>query len=88
MFRKRPAARRMEDLCSGPGKLGAAMAIDRSLDAVDLVNRQEIFIEKVNLTREKIEIVSSARIGVDYAGEWAAKPLRFYIRGNKHVSKR
>jgi len=33
------------------------------------------------------EIVASPRIGVDYAGEAAAWPLRFSLRGNPHVSQ-
>lgn len=33
-------------------------------------------------------IVTGARINIDYAEEWAQKPLRFYILGNKSVSKR
>ena len=33
------------------------------------------------------DIGSSSRIGVEYAGEWSLKPLRFYIRDNRSVSK-
>lgn len=33
-------------------------------------------------------IVTGARINIDNAEEWAQKPLRFYILGNKSVSKR
>lgn len=34
-------------------------------------------------------IIKSARIGIDRSGpEWANKPLRYYIYGNKSVSKR
>jgi len=31
--------------------------------------------------------VESARVGVDYAGEWALKPWRFYEEGNPWVSR-
>src|SRR5699024_190254 len=34
-----------------------------------------------------MDIVSRPRIGVDYAGEWAGKPLRFYIGGNAWISR-
>ena len=37
---------------------------------------------------EPFKIVARPRIGVDYAGEWAAKPLRFYIEGNQFISKK
>ena len=32
-------------------------------------------------------IVKRPRIGVDYAGHWAKRLLRFYIRGNPYVSR-
>jgi DNA-3-methyladenine glycosylase len=34
------------------------------------------------------DVVIGPRIGVDYAGAWAAAPLRFHVRGNPHVSHR
>ena len=35
----------------------------------------------------RISIARRPRIGVDYAGHWAKRLLRFYIRGNPYVSK-
>ena len=35
----------------------------------------------------EFRIVKRPRIGVDYAGSWARRLLRFYIRGNAHVSR-
>jgi DNA-3-methyladenine glycosylase len=35
-----------------------------------------------------MEIVRRPRIGVDYAGAWARRLLRFYIRDNPYVSRR
>ncbi len=76
----------LDGACNGPGRLCRAMGIDRSHYGQDLVG-EELFIaqppEDAHFT-----IASSARIGVDYAGEWAAKPLRFYIQGNPCVSRR
>jgi DNA-3-methyladenine glycosylase len=37
---------------------------------------------------QPFNIVARPRIGVDYAGEWAHKPLRFYMEGNKYVSRK
>ncbi len=86
--RRRPAARRDTDLCSGPAKLCQALAIDRTLDGTDLVTSSELFIEQ---NRKKTfpnkDITVARRIGVDYAGHWADKPLRFYLKNNPHVSK-
>ncbi|MCA9196371.1 MAG: DNA-3-methyladenine glycosylase [Planctomycetales bacterium] len=87
MQQHRPAAKHATDLCSGPGKLAAALAIDRSWNHEDAVTSQRLFVERLhhgNLPDDKI--VSTARIGVDYAAEWAAIPLRFYLRNNPHVS--
>ena len=32
-------------------------------------------------------IGTSPRIGIDYAGSWTARPLRFFMVGNPHVSR-
>ncbi|MCA9149031.1 MAG: DNA-3-methyladenine glycosylase [Planctomycetales bacterium] len=86
---RRPRARQARDLCSGPGKLGAALAIDLSHDGADLVTSASLFIERARQRPlPKRQIIVGPRIGVDYAGEWAAEPLRFHIAGNIHVSGR
>lgn len=69
----------------GPGRLCKAMHIDRRLNAHDLTG-EDFFIAGSPAT-ETITIVRRPRIGVDYAGPWAKKLLRFYIRGNPFVSK-
>jgi DNA-3-methyladenine glycosylase len=68
---------------SGPGLLCRAMGIDRRLNGYDLCG-EALFITEAN--REPFAVTRRPRIGVDYAGEWAKKPLRFYIRGNPNVS--
>lgn len=80
---------RDRDLCSGPAKLCEAMAIDRALDGVDLVSDPRFFIESgPGADVNPATIVRACRIGVDYAGEWAKRDLRFYLRDNPNVSKR
>lgn len=69
----------------GPGLLCRAMAIDRKLNAQDLLGN-ELFIVPPPVT-EPFGIVRSPRIGVDYAGRWARRHLRFYIQGNAFVSR-
>lgn len=78
-------ALRDRDLCSGPGKLAQAMQIDRTLDGEPLPESRRLWIES-DSAAERIRITSGPRIGVDYAAEWASKPLRFYMTGNPHVS--
>ena len=77
-------------LTTGPGKLCQALGIDRKLDGESLTGHQ-IFFEDANdlgvRDLKPTQIVASSRIGVDYAEEAASWPLRFYIKGNRFVSK-
>ncbi|MEM5772791.1 MAG: DNA-3-methyladenine glycosylase [Candidatus Aenigmatarchaeota archaeon] len=70
------------DLTKGPGKLSKALAIDKSLNGIDSTNEES----QINFfdVGEKFEIVRSHRIGV---AKDLAKPLRFFIKGNKFVSR-
>lgn len=73
-------------IANGPGKLCRWMGFNKSHYGVDVVTSKEIWLEQ----GEKIkpgQVVASKRIGIDYAQEWASKPWRFYIKGNKFVSK-
>jgi DNA-3-methyladenine glycosylase len=76
-------------LARGPGNLTRALAIDRSRNGADL-RRGAL---RVLLPRDRgslpepSQIVRSPRIGVAYAGEWAALPWRFSVRGSTGVSR-
>jgi len=85
MFARRAAAKRPRDLCSGPAKLTRAFGIDRSQDGLDLRVSRELFIER---RRGRATITSTPRIGVDYAGPWAKRRLRFLISENVHLLRR
>jgi DNA-3-methyladenine glycosylase len=71
-------------IASGPGKLCMAMAIDKTLNGVDLTGNT-LWIEDWKL--ESGAVGTSPRIGVDYAGEFSRKPWRFFIKDNPHVSR-
>ncbi|MGN6702478.1 MAG: DNA-3-methyladenine glycosylase [Burkholderiaceae bacterium] len=71
---------------AGPGLLCKAMGIDRRLDGHDLCS-DDFYIARSD-AMPAFETVARPRIGVDYAGDWAARPLRFYIAGNPFVSKK
>ena len=81
-IRRRTQNRR--NLCSGPGKLCQAFAIDRSLNAADLCG-DIIHIEDSGEPIPKF--LAKPRIGVDYAGKWKDKPFRFLVRGNEFISR-
>lgn len=87
MFARRRAARRETDLCSGPARLTQALAIDRSLDGFDLRTGASLWIERSRARAlPAARVVAGPRIGVGYAGAWAASPLRFHVRDDPHVS--
>lgn len=71
---------------NGPGLLTRAMDIDLGQYGEDLVG-DTLFIAR-DPHPEPFTVVARPRIGVDYAREWAGKPLRFYIEGNRFVSKK
>ena len=75
----------LEGRTQGPGLLCRAMKIDRRLNAHDLTS-DSFFVAEPDIA-EKIPIVKRPRIGVDYAGRWARRRLRFYIKGNPFVSR-
>ncbi len=70
----------------GPGLLCRAMRIDKRLNGHDLTGKN--FYIAAPTPSEPITMVKRPRVGVDYAGHWARRHLRFYIKGNPFVSKR
>jgi DNA-3-methyladenine glycosylase len=82
MRKRRPAARRDEDLANGPGKLTRAMGIKMAHNGVD-VTEGPITIHAPEHAK-RFEIATSIRIGITKSVDL---PLRFFIRGNKFVSK-
>jgi DNA-3-methyladenine glycosylase len=70
-------------LASGPGNLGRAFGLDRSHDGTDLV-AGSVWIEPGPRPRA---VRRGPRIGVGYAGEWAARPYRLWVEGDPHASR-
>ncbi|HEX2251741.1 MAG TPA: DNA-3-methyladenine glycosylase [Thermoanaerobaculia bacterium] len=73
------------DVAGGPGKICHALGIDRTLDGVPLAGGSLWIGAGEALAPEAI--AAGPRVGVDYAGEAAAWPLRFAEAGNPHVSR-
>jgi DNA-3-methyladenine glycosylase len=71
-------------LASGPGKLCQAFAIDKFLNGVDVCGNV-LYVEDRGDPAPKI--LSTPRVGVDYAGKWKDKRWRFLIRGSEFVSR-
>ena len=77
-------------LASGPGKLCAALGIKRELDGIDICARDSELIVAKNPSREEViaelgPLVQTTRIGISQAADW---PLRWYLGGSPHVSRR
>ncbi len=74
-------------LTRGPGNVSKAMGIHKNFSGTDLSGDQ-IFIVSDETTIADQLIGISSRIGVQYAGEDAFLPYRFFIKSNKFVSGR
>ena len=71
-------------LASGPGNVGQALGIDRRHNGLDLLSGPV----RIEPRPDRPRVARGGRIGVDYAGPWAARPLRFWIADDPHVSRR
>ena len=69
----------------GPGKVTTALRLDRKHDRRDLAHG-ELFVAAAAPVRTP-RIARGPRIGVAYAGEWAARPWRFWWQDHPAVSR-
>jgi DNA-3-methyladenine glycosylase len=73
-------------ISAGPGSAAKALGINMSLNKKDL-DGEEIWIEDHNIRFSEDQIAVTPRVGIAYAEEHAFLPWRFFIKGNKYVSK-
>jgi DNA-3-methyladenine glycosylase len=66
-------------LCDGPARLTRALAIDKSFNARRAAPSTHLWIEDRGHRVPASCIRRTPRVGVDYAGSWAAKPYRFLL---------
>jgi len=80
----------LRDLTRGPGRLAAALRIERSLDGLDLFSRGPLWLGE--LVRSKTArrdtsvdapVAATVRIGITQAAD---RLFRFYERGSPFVS--
>jgi DNA-3-methyladenine glycosylase len=70
----------------GPGLLCRALGIDRELNGIDLTGGV-LWVERpLAKDYRKPSVTRSTRIGIDYAGDWAKKPWRFFDAKSPCVS--
>ena len=73
-------------LTRGPGNVSKALGISFKVHSGLSLQSKEFFFAEDDFLLNRKDILSSPRIGVDYAGEDAMLPYRFFIKGNPFVS--
>lgn len=76
-----------DTITSGPGRVGKAFGFHTSQCGL-LLNGDEMYIADDGYKINEKDLLSSPRIGVDYAGEHAEWHYRFYLKESKYVSGR
>lgn len=89
-MRERRGGLHDRQLASGPGKLCAALGVTRALDGTDICTAKSPVFVAENPERSKVvesigPLVQTTRIGISKAADW---PLRWYLEGSAHVSKK
>jgi len=87
LIRALEPVKKTKNLTNGPGKLCRWMKLDKSFDGEDLEKSKRIWLENKGEKIESSQIVKTERIGIEYAGSWAKKPWRFYLKNNLFVSR-
>ncbi len=85
----RVATTPVQRLAAGPGLVGAAFSLDRSLTGSDLLDpAQPVHLEARPADEAPPKVEASRRIGIDFAGQpWIDEPWRFAIAGHPSVSR-
>ncbi len=81
IMEQRRGTERLRDLARGPGRLCSALAIDRSLDGIDLCEAGPLWLGSDGHVTG--DIGNSKRIGITRAADAL---LRFYVCGSPFVS--
>ncbi len=87
MLERRKKSRLAFSLTAGPGAVAQALGIKTMHTGCSLLS-DTIWLEDRGIRPPRKQILSGPRIGVDYAGEDALLPYRFYLKGNRWVSGR
>lgn len=87
MLKRRGKKRLDNRLTAGPGSLAKAMGITIAHNGLSLRGRT-VWLEDTGTSYPAEDIIQTTRIGVDYAGEDALFPWRFYVKGSPYISKK
>lgn len=86
MLQRRNMDRLAYRLTAGPGTVAQALGLTRDLDGQSLQG-PNIWLEDRGIQINPAQIKAGPRIGVDYAGDHALWPYRFWLKGNPWVSR-
>lgn len=87
VMKKRMAAKNEKRITSGPGKLTKALGIITRHDQTDILKKGSLIqVQNCDKRILKKEIISAPRIGIQFAGDDALLPWRFYLKDNPWVS--
>jgi len=84
LMRARRGLDRVEELCSGPGKLTQALGIELGQNDTPLTGAGPVAILPHPAAYRDVEVVTGERIGITKAVEL---PWRFCARDSRHVSR-
>lgn len=73
---------------NGPGRLCRALHVTRAQNRRDLTDPESVITIEEGTPVSARKIGRGPRVGVDYSGDWAHKPLRFWVKDDPHVSRR
>lgn len=78
-----------KNLTNGPSKLCMAFGITKENTWDDLTENENLYVEEASMQYyiNDFDVVETTRIGIDYAEEAKDFLWRFYIKGNKYISK-
>jgi DNA-3-methyladenine glycosylase len=81
----------IEGRTDGPGRVCRALGLDRSFNGEDLTG-DRLFVESgdrpLDCHPADDLVACGPRVGVAYAGAWASRPWRFWLKDSKWVSRR
>jgi DNA-3-methyladenine glycosylase len=75
------------NLTAGPGVMSIALGINRKHYGESLTGNI-IWLEDKGITIPEENIMTVPRVGIDYAGDDALLPWRFYIKDSKWISRK
>jgi len=83
MMYRRNRSKQDKSLTSGPGNVSKALGLSKTHNSLSVCS-DSIWFEETKIKPQ--EIVRTTRIGIDYAGEDALLPWRFYDANSKFIS--